>query len=335
MNKRLGLKDDLVPFINRCKVNIYRKQPDLFEYYGSATTKIGYMHVFKSGGSTVIKTWENVREYVGKGLTGKNAPLKVHWRRWEDDIWAMPREYHWIKNNEYFYRNVLENQFLFSFVRDPISRFLSGFFEYTVRASDNVEIDYMNAIEDTDTTPVHLANELAFIMEHRMTCEYKYKYEQDRGYLVNPLNIYWDDHLNPQMHFLLNDEWKTYPFDYVGMIVNMEESVADILSFYNDIKKADFGQFFERQRDRHDKAYQNGDGMNRRTDSYRFEKRNIVISDLVLEPEELNDDLIRLICDLYWLDYLCLPFDIPLQCNITELYLQHYGNHVEYNDCYQ
>eukprot|EP00483_Globobulimina_turgida_P013086 UN13110 len=154
---------------------------------------------------------------------------------------------------------------------------------------------YMDKIRDNNTEPIHLLNELAFIMEHRMKCEYK----KEAG--INAMNIYWDDHLIPQMHFLLNDEWNAYSLNYVGHIQNMEDSLYKILLEFNDISTdkvsfKDYKQrFFQHERDRHDNKYQQQNDKARHSEK-RLKKDHLSVSDLVVEKDELSDELIQLIC---------------------------------------
>ena len=53
-----------------------------------------------------------------------------------------------------------------------------------------------------------------------------------------------------------------------------------------------------------------------------------------LEDEQLSDEDIINLCDLYWMDYICFPFDMPKQCDIKKLLNDHYGKEVVYKPCY-
>ena len=291
----------------------------------------------------MIKTWENL--YQNFRIDGPAKGQRVHMRRWKPR-YSLPREYRWMGSREQFY-DFFDSQYSFSYVRDPIPRYLSGFFEYMKRGNDKVEQKYMKEIErDNNTDPKHLALELAKIMEHRMICEWNRKFTNLNSnlnnnttdeYKPNILSIYWDDHMNPQMHFLLNDKWDPYQLNYVGYIEKMEETLYKILIQHSDLHPNDLSfdtfkeKHFEKARDRHTKKYQNG--QIKQTNNGH--SKVIDASELVIEAYELESDLIQMICELYWMDYICLPFDIPQQCNLTDLFLQHYGEHVVYNDCYQ
>ena len=288
------------------------------------------------GGSTVIQTWENL--YRNFRQDGPKKGGKVHVRKWDRGTF-IGRDYRWIQSRTGFYK-FFDSQYSFSYVRDPIPRFLSSFFEYIVRGNDKVEEKYMNNIESqeskNDKDPKHLVEELAKIMEHRAICEWNQGHKED-DYKPYSLSIYWDDHINPQMHFLLNDKWDWYKLNYVGYIDKMDETLYKIMIENSDLQPDDLSfdtfmnKHYEKARDRHSKQYQQ---MNKGNQDDRHSKIKDA-SKLVLEAYELNSDLIQKICDLYWMDYLCLPFDIPQQCNLTDLFLQHYGDHVVYNDCYQ
>ena len=54
-----------------------------------------------------------------------------------------------------------------------------------------------------------------------------------------------------------------------------------------------------------------------------------------VEISQFSDDDVRLVCEIYWMDYLCVPFELPPQCNLTHLVLKYYGTHVVYDDCYE
>ncbi len=54
-----------------------------------------------------------------------------------------------------------------------------------------------------------------------------------------------------------------------------------------------------------------------------------------LELDELNDEDIRLVCEIYWMDFVCIPFEVPKPCNITHLLLKYYNKYVSYDDCCQ
>eukprot|EP01084_Bolivina_argentea_P319218 553678_1 len=84
-NINLDDENNFVPFINRCKVMNYALQPDLFQYYGHNYTQWAYIHVFKSGGNTVIETWINMARQYRKNYKFR-AARKVYLRWWNETI---------------------------------------------------------------------------------------------------------------------------------------------------------------------------------------------------------------------------------------------------------
>ena len=42
-----------------------------------------------------------------------------------------------------------------------------------------------------------------------------------------------------------------------------------------------------------------------------------------VKKNELNKYDFRKICNLFWLDYMCLPFKIPKECNLEIIFKQH------------
>ena len=110
-----------------------------------------------------------------------------------------------------------------------------------------------------------------------------------------------------------------YPFDFIGD-----------LKYYEDIWNPILYQFVEAKRK--ERRYQPCKRY-RHKDSYR-DYGDDVESDFNIQRANLTDDDIRTICEIYWIDYICFPFEIPNQCNITDLFVKHYNKHVSYNDCY-
>ena len=89
-----------------------------------------------------------------------------------------------------------------------------------------------------------------------------------------------------------------------------------------------FVENYHHGRDRHKKKYLEGGERVGKTvgqDALRYQ----------IELNDLEDDDIRKICDIYWMDYICIPFPMPKQCNLTELLLRHYGDDIVYKDCWE
>ena len=101
---------------------------------------------------------------------------------------------------------------------------------------------------------------------------------------------------------------------------------SELLS-YSDAQRV-YNEKYHHGRDRHKKFYLDGGERKGKTvgdDALLYE----------IEVNELSDDDIRQICELYWMDFICIPFPIPKACNLTELLLKHYGDDVVYRDCWE
>ena len=75
-------------------------------------------------------------------------------------------------------------------------------------------------------------------------------------------------------------------------------------------------KYFIHERNRNDNKYTQG------------------LEKFIISESEFNDNDIIRICDIYWMDYICFPFDIPIQCDLKDLIKKHYYKHVEYKPCY-
>merc|ERR1712061_558970 len=77
-----------------------------------------------------------------------------------------------------------------------------------------------------------------------------------------------------------------------------------------------FEKRYHHGRNRHNQKYLNGGER-------RAQVKGKSILKYQIEVDDLEEEDIRKICDVYWMDYICLPFPVPDACNITELLLRH------------
>ena len=89
-------------------------------------------------------------------------------------------------------------------------------------------------------------------------------------------------------------------------------------------KKEELHQIFNRHsRNKNDKKYQTDTNID------GFNQQNIDLSKWIISKEDLSDDDVRKICELYAFDYLCLfPFDLPPQCDKQKLMDIHNGTNI-------
>eukprot|EP01084_Bolivina_argentea_P266722 452525_1 len=128
---------------------------------------------------------------------------------------------------------------------------------------------------------------------------------------------YKDIHASPNILFLR----KQIPFNFIGNLRNLEFDLPQILQNFVDEElvrnRSVFTNWFSHERNRDNSHY-----ITKQTRPY------------VIYRSDLNDSDVEMICKIYWLDYICFPFEIPKQCNISYLFEQHYNKHVSYNSCY-
>mmetsp|Transcript_36769 Transcript_36769/g.60551 ORF Transcript_36769/g.60551 Transcript_36769/m.60551 type:complete len:225 (+) Transcript_36769:3-677(+) len=160
-------------------------------------------------------------------------------------------------------------------------------------------------------------------------------------------DIYFNMHIMPQMYFLTEhgNPWRWWPVNFVGNMTELTNITKEILwEFYwnttdylealgakNTMSYAEamreFDARYHHGRDRHNSVYLNGG-----------ERAGKVVGDDAMRysvtPDMLSDEDVRTVCDLYWMDYICLPFPVPAACNLTDLILRHYGQDVVYKECW-
>merc|ERR1712176_249213 len=123
-------------------------------------------------------------------------------------------------------------------------------------------------------------------------------------------NILWsgEAHFHPQTFFLLDGKLEYFPFDYLGELGHLDEILQAVLM-----------EFAPSVSDR---------PLARNIRSYRKRERDKdYLQDYNIQREQLTDADIANICKIYWIDYICFPFDVPSQCNLTQIFEEHYDKH--------
>lgn len=283
--------------------------------YDNRPPLLGFIHVFKSGGTSVRDTMRRLTQ----GLS------RLTWHQYASQ-----------------FRAFLSDLFVFSFVRDPIDRFLSSHFElrrrnYTILAS-------------SQQTGIHSVQWLLKSIKNRLDCALAKDKKNNPGVDINIENIYYNIHILPQMLFLTNhsNPWGFLPINYIGFTTDIFNSTFEILyelymkynppptmSEMSEWNKNDayntFKELYIQGRDRHSIDYLNNSNLMIHPDA-KLDPMDLL--QFQVESSDLTDNDISKICEIYWMDYLCLPFDIPPQCNLTKLFIKHYGDNIVYNDCW-
>eukprot|EP00484_Ammonia_sp_Unknown_P023086 CAMPEP_0197040368 /NCGR_PEP_ID=MMETSP1384-20130603/17088_1 /TAXON_ID=29189 /ORGANISM="Ammonia sp." /LENGTH=538 /DNA_ID=CAMNT_0042471111 /DNA_START=21 /DNA_END=1637 /DNA_ORIENTATION=- len=316
------LPTNMVAYANRCQINAIGRGGRQFggllsgdPLMSHLSTQIGFLHVYKAGGTTVRDTMNNVLPGLGRTI----------WHNYRGHL-----------------REFMTSLFMFSFIRDPVTRAISSYFELHRRNETDICKNNMAGVDSFRF--------MSTMMNNRMDCSLanKNKYAKMKDLTVG--EIYFNMHIMPQMYFLTEGQnpWKPWPVNYVGNMTELTDATFEVMwdfywnssdylehhklnddqkISYEDAKK-EFEKHYHHGRDRHYKKYFEGG-----------ERHGVIVGDQAkryqIELDNLSDDDIRDICNLYWMDYICLPFDIPKQCNLTELLLRHYGDDVVYKDCWE
>jgi len=291
-------------------------------------SEVGYLHNYKCGGSSVQDALTKLSQIDLRGESFYDDP-----RRGRVNLYgATPKfltQSGWRNDPEPWYRKMSE-LFLFSFVRDPVDKFLSSFYEVHTRnhSSDRVwrklEVDQYSGIE-------RMRNLLRFFRDNTRDHMIRRKgYRSGHGIRGSTV---WrgEPHFHPQMLFLWRRDFQFLPFDYIGEMAQFERALTMILDEFSDHFHEwpeEHGRIIRHLRRREEEQTK---GRYHRKQHYE----GAVGKEYFITREDLSDEDFEAICDVYWMDYICLPFDVPKQCDIEKMMDKYYGHFVRFNECFQ
>ncbi|ETO22822.1 hypothetical protein RFI_14376 [Reticulomyxa filosa] len=247
------------------------------------TSNLTYIHVHKCGGTSIIELYEHLY------ATGKIPYLYAPHDVVEEFYTITPSK------QKYLY---------YTFVRDPISRMISSYFEIHRRG---IGLDFGQGLTGLGNllldmyTRKHKHNEFPWRINH---------------------------HVWPQMLFLVDKIGNPLPIDYIGRMESMEVTLPYLLEHFTKgnnatqiIEYLATNQFRSRTKDSN---YIN-----------EIMAKPVLQTDTAITIDRLTAQIILLICDLYWIDFYCLDLELPqrhqTECQkIIDTNLQKYGE--QFND---
>lgn len=330
------LPNNLIHFVNRCQFHKFFKNShgDFDSLW--MNSKIGYSHNYKCGGSSI--------QYALFELSKKDLKGDFLWkdsRRGSINLFVsnpkFMNESKWSDDNHHFWFQKLTEMFLFTFVRDPIDRFLSSFYEVHTRNHSQNRI--WNRLGVDQYTGIDRLRKLLQVYKEHI---YKNLHARGRihefGFKKQPIsvNYIWkgEHHFHPQTLFLLTEDFKYLPFDYIGDIKYFDQALKMIFDEFSDYFHKNPDKYDEFVRHRRAREVDNKKNIDKGSFKKRGNYKNVENKEYYIKREELSDEDINLICEVYWIDYMCIPFEIPKQCNIQRLFNRYYDKFVTYNDCY-
>ena len=158
---------------------------------------------------------------------------------------------------------------LFTYIRDPVDRFISIFYELKQRQW------LLHEVPDNDTE--RDLSEMRWMLNEMM----KYKNE-------NRFPWTFDKHLWPQMLFLTNSYGDPFRFNYIGLMENIDDTLPQILQKYQGISSEIVNNTMRY-------ILLDGYSRSRKSDQQYMHKQYV-------SRDELNSEDLRLIRLLYWLD---------------------------------
>ena len=336
------------PFFFRCQYNQATTYPH-YPWSNEAfiTKELFYDHVFKAGGTTIQSSLTALARDDKLSLTafpGEDYVISG------GDIAGNSRIT--VNGTGKFHQNKILNEFLnddailFSFVRDPIDKFLSAFYEAHIRLFDDGEsrdkIPRLSEYDDLTGLEImrawidkilrNIKKEKGRVRKHELILAVPTMHDRKKwrrnfrkrlgGKRRRMLIDYVNSHLPPNMDFLMDKDWSmNIPFGFIGDLYNLKNDLPQVLMpliIDEELKRnhSELMKYLATVRSR--------DGDNMRAELSKF----------IIGREELNKKDIDNLCQIYWLDYLCFPFDIPDECNLNKLYSDHYGTDLSYKNCY-
>merc|ERR1712228_519149 len=292
------------PYYFRCEFepNSFPTSPCLNLMYTKSSTRKNflYSHIFKAGGTTIIngmgKYFANKSEYGDPQY--EECGLN-HYRASE-----------FLKIMESMNANAMMN--IFTFARHPISKYLSAFLEVNKRYFDSkwypvysskkriklLKMLNITWLQYTKMTPLNIL---------RMTLDK----QLESGDFI-------DEHYAPNAYFL---NAMRINFNFIGHLQSLNNDLPQILSD-GEIDSDEFmKKYCAKQRHGTDAEWTT------------FDLRQI-IERFHLNISQLSAKDISDICELYWMDFMSLPFELPKECDIDQLIKKHYGKDIVYKSCY-
>ncbi|ETO18270.1 hypothetical protein RFI_19007 [Reticulomyxa filosa] len=192
----------------------------------------------------------------------------------------------------------------YTYVRDPVARMISSYFEIHRRGIG-----------------LHFGYGIAGL--RRLLLDMRSRKYKKNGF---PWRI--NHHVWPQMLFLVDKIGNPLPMDYIGRMESMEITLPYLMEHFTaDNNATELIQYLTENQFR----------SRTKDDSYISEimAKPSLQKDNTVTVEQLSDEMILWICDLYWIDFYCLDLELPdrvqAECqNIIDQNLQRFGEQNEY-----
>lgn len=263
----LPFPDNKAHLLHSCKI-VPSRADILKASFHSMTDNISYVHVFKCGGTlvqNVLTTLHEQRHIANLHTPGREA-----------------RHYHLLFARERLFDLGDEDLMLFSYIRDPVERFISAFYE--VKRRQTLDLFYNAADNDTEAD----LSGMRWILNEMQTLKRENNFAWS---LENPASWSMDQHFRPQMHFLTDSYGAPFRFNYIGQVDNISVTLPQILQKYQGISPEIVNETM-------DHVLHDG-SRSRKFDEGYVDKQYVTRDDLSSED-------LRLIRQLYWMDYDCL-----------------------------
>eukprot|EP01083_Nonionella_stella_P104928 301327_1 len=299
-------KHNWAQYYFRCKYMVHHpapKSPWIAEAF--VTKDIFYNHVFKAAGTTIQGGLVQLARHGKlKNLNTFDSEWVIHGGQFENNP-------NFSSQNIFNFLN--DNALIFTFIRDPLAKFLSAFYEvyYRIVMEQQTGQTHPNGLPQSNET---FNSSLSGIQILRIWIDHMLQHPGD----------FIDSHAFPNTKFLQASDWSmSMPFNFIGHLDHLTTVLPELLAPYIDDVEFKVNTTLWMQK-----------YFRRRYMKKLKRQKHKSLGKYEVRKSELSDKDVRDICELYWLDYLCFPFELPEACDLEQLVLKHYGKDIEYLQCY-
>lgn len=250
INEHLSIFDNRASLLPQCRMYQYYDWLKPMYRQPFLSNHLCFTHVHKCGGTTVM----NLFKYL-------------YSNQYLDALYHPKDFYEWLFDLKD--RDIM----LFTFVRDPVDRFISAFYEMK-RRHNEMNGNYRKSKESDLKEMRSLLNDMLALKERN---EFPWKF---------------DKHLWPQMLFLIDHRGEVLEYNYIGMMDNMEMVLPLFFEQYENVSSEIVSEFLK-------------ENIHRDSRSRKHDKVYAKYTEYV-SRDDLNDQDERMIRSVYWIDYLCL-----------------------------
>eukprot|EP01083_Nonionella_stella_P096283 270584_1 len=278
------------------------------------TKEINYIHVFKAAGTTINSGLERLSSQHIINITKYNTSRASN--VYGDESRVPRRKY---------LKFINDQTFVFTFIRDPISKFLAGFFEQNRKLRSPALLNLtkydLRTMKGIDILRLWIGAMLDNLRKYEKLPKAGRKGSE-----------YLDAHTTANVNVL--SPYKKL-LNFVGVVSNLNHDLPQLLQpFIRDQRIRNNATLLMREYFIHRNGRMDVVDPDFWMARHGFNLSEVNVTNFDIKISDLNDSDVKNLCQIYWIEYICFPWDVPDVCNLTDLFIRHYGKHVQYKPCY-